>query len=156
MYRRCLRVCCWFLVWLFLLQARVEAGGNGIPVSSEQLTARGTLVCLSDELKEKRCDGRKGGLFGLKTVDSQVYPLKAGKAADTLYEEKRLLTKEFQLTLKRSGTSPFYEIVKSQFIREGKLYDFYYFCDVCNITTYSPGYCMCCQQETQYREKSAE
>jgi hypothetical protein len=78
------------------------------------------------------------------------------KSVETLNVEKRLQTREFQLTLRQANNSPLYEIIKSQLIRKGKVYDFYYFCEVCNITTYSPGRCMCCQQETEYREKLAE
>jgi hypothetical protein len=92
--------------------------------------------------------------MGLRTATGQVYPLNDDKSTSTLIEEKRLRTREFQLTLKKSGSS--YEIVKSQFFRDGKLYDFYYFCDVCNITTHTPGLCMCCRQETEYHEKLAD
>jgi hypothetical protein len=98
----------------------------------------------------------KGNALGLKVASGQIYLLKSDKSASTLVEEKRLRSKDFQLTLRKSGDSDSHEIVKSQFFRDGKLYDFYYFCDVCNITTHTPGLCMCCRQETEYHEKLAE
>jgi len=71
--------------------------------------------------------------------------------------EKRLQTREFRLTLrKEEASSPWFELVKAQFIRGGKVYDFYYFCEVCNITTHAPGICLCCREPTEYREHLAD
>jgi hypothetical protein len=131
------------------------AADNGVPPSQGNLVVRGTLVCIGKQSKEVPCSG-KGNALGLRVATGQIYPLKNDKSAETLLDEKRLGSKDFQLTLRKSGDSDSYEIVKSQFFRDGKLYDFYYFCDICNITTHTPGLCMCCRQETEYHEKLAE
>jgi hypothetical protein len=39
-----------------------------------------------------------------------------------------------------------------QSIREGKLYDIYYFCELCNVRAYAPGPCPCCRNELEFRE----
>jgi rubrerythrin len=44
------------------------------------------------------------------------------------------------------------ELIKVQSIREGKLYDIYYFCEICNIREYAPGLCPCCRNELEFRE----
>ena len=131
------------------------AFGMGASTSQDNLVVRGTLVCIGKESKEVPCAGT-GNTLGLRSVNGQIYLLKNDKLTSTLIEEKRLRSRDFQLTLKKADASGWYEIVKSQFFRDGKLYDFYYFCDVCNITTHSPGPCMCCRQETEYHEKLAE
>jgi len=131
------------------------AGTEGLIAVQENLIVRGVLVCLNQSLKQVGCTGG-GDALGLKSSDGRIYPLKTDKSAQTLKEEKRLQTNEFQLTLRKTNNSSTYEIVKSQFIRGGKLFDFYYYCDVCNITTYIPGPCMCCRQETEYHEKLVE
>jgi hypothetical protein len=141
-------------LWFFLLGAGF-APDNDLSASQSNLVVRGTLVCVGKESKEVPCTG-KGNALGLKAANGQIYLLKSDKLAETLVEEKRLRSKDFQLTLRKSGDSDSLEIVKSQFFRDGKLYDFYYFCDVCNITTHTAGLCMCCRQETEYREKLAE
>jgi hypothetical protein len=123
--------------------------------SQSNLVVRGTLVCLGRESREVPCSGT-GNTRALRSVSGQIYQLKNDKSTLTLIEEKRLRSRDFQLTLKKADDSPSYEIVKSQFFRDGKLYDFFYFCDVCNITTHTPGLCMCCRQETEYHEKLAE
>jgi len=143
-----------FLTLAMPLLRSADAGINGPTAAQDNLIVRGVLVCLNQGLKEASCGGND--LLGLKSADGRIYPLKTDKAAQTLKEEKRLQTNEFQLTLKKMNDSTTYEIVKSQFIRGGKLYDFYYYCDVCNITTYTPGPCMCCRQETEYHEKPVE
>jgi len=144
---------CLMLTPIFL--GKVLCAEPGPPSSADNLVVRGTLVCLEkgSDSKEVPCLGERKSM-GLRTATGQVYPLNDDKSTSTLLEEKRLRTREFQLTLKKSGAS--YEIVKSQFFRDGKLYDFYYFCDVCNITTHTPGLCMCCRQETEYHEKLAD
>ena len=144
-----------FVVLWFLLLGTGFAADNDLSASQSNLVVRGTLVCIGKESKEVPCIG-KGNALGLKVATGQIYLLKSDKAASSLVEEKRLRSKDFQLTLRKSGDSDLHEIVKSQFFRDGKLYDFYYFCDVCNITTHAPGLCMCCRQETEYHEKLAE
>ncbi len=131
------------------------AFGMGPSTSQDNLVVRGTLVCIGKESKEVPC-AETGNTLGLRSVSGQIYLLKNDKLSSTLIEEKRLRSRDFQLTLKKADDSGSYEIVKSQFFRDGKLYDFFYFCDVCNITTHSPGPCMCCRQETEYHEKLAE
>jgi hypothetical protein len=145
----------WCLVLILILPSGGNLMGIDHPPIVGDFVVRGELVCLDKGFKESRCSpGEK--TFGLKPADGKIYPLKMDKSVETLNVEKRLQTREFQLTLRQANNSPLYEIIKSQLIRKGKVYDFYYFCEVCNITTYSPGRCMCCQQETEYREKLAE
>ena len=120
------------------------------------LVVTGSLVCLDGAFKEKAC-GATPEILGLKTTGGKVYPLKKHENVDALFVEKRLQTREFRLTLrKEEASSPWFELVKAQFIRGGKVYDFHYFCEVCNITTHAPGICLCCREPTEYREHLAE
>jgi len=119
------------------------------------LVVTGLLVCLDGSFKEKVCSTAPE-ILGLKAAEGRIYPLKKHENVDTLFVEKRLQTNEFRLTLRKEASSPWYELVTSQLIRNGKVYDFYYFCDVCNITTHAPGICLCCRQPTEYREHLAE
>jgi len=41
-----------------------------------------------------------------------------------------------------------------QSVKEGKLYDIFYYCEVCSITAYTPGLCPCCRNELEFRESS--
>jgi hypothetical protein len=120
------------------------------------LVVKGLLVCLDGSFEETDCKATPETL-GLKSAQGRIYRLKKHGTVDALLAEKRLQTREFKLTLRKDASpSPWYELVKAQLIRSGRLFDFHYFCEVCNITTYAPGLCMCCRQESEYRESPAE
>jgi hypothetical protein len=120
------------------------------------LEIAGVLVCLDGTLKETACSTTPE-ILGLKTTAGKIYPLKKHENVEALFVEKRLQTREFRLTLRKAEPpSPWFELVKAQFIRGGKTYDFHYFCEVCNITTHAPGICLCCREPTEYRERLAE
>jgi rubrerythrin len=136
------------LVLAFLAQVEAATSGNN------NIVVSGSLVCLTSGLKESPCQGIAATL-AIKAAGGQLYPLTAGKSTDTLLREKRLQTREFRLTLRKTDGGKTFQIIKSQLIRGGKVYDFFYFCEICNITTYTPGPCMCCRAPTEYRETPA-
>ena len=119
------------------------------------LVVTGRLVCLGANLEETSCQDAPGRP-ALKADTGQLHVLAAGDAANTLLQEKRLQTRQFRLTMRSLDGGKTFQIVKTQLIRGGKVYDFHYFCEICNITTYSPGPCMCCRAPTEYREAPAE
>ena len=148
----------WLMLAFFLLVFNILAAGVPIAANDSHVSnivVKGILICLDQENLESNCKeiSRK---IAIKNKGGAIYALKDRDTVRTLLTEKRLNAQEFQLTLRKIENSTLYELVKSQFVGDGKLYDFYYFCEVCNITTYSPGPCVCCRQETEYREKPAE
>ena len=141
----------WFLVVAHCLVTPGFSQSHSSDLTRENIIVRGVLICLSAEGQEIPCaEGVRS--YGLKDSSGRVYSLKADKSLDTLRTEPRIRSKDFQLTLRPIQNSSLFEVVNSRFFRDGKLYDFYYYCEVCNIKTYHPGLCMCCRQETEYRE----
>ena len=66
--------------------------------------------------------------------------------AETLLDP-RLSGRELKLVGKRKSDGSFE--VRDFFVAHGdRLFRLIYFCDTCNITTFSPGICLCCQQPT--------
>ena len=145
--------CFMIVLWGFVLQGPASQAQRTL-VPADNKVVEGTLVCLDKDLKEVACRA-KNEIYGLKAADGQLYPLKADENVEALHVEKRLRTRNFRLTLRQEPDSRLYALVKSQFFRDGRLYDFHYFCEVCNITTHAPGLCMCCREETEYRESPA-
>ena len=142
-----------FLLLVFSLQLGTSRTVPAQSIESVRgnIVVRGSLICVNPEGREIPCTGKEDS-FGLKDSAGKAYALKSDKSLETLRTEPRIRSKDFQLTLRPLHNSSLYEIIKSSFFRDGKLYDFYYYCEVCNITTYHPGLCMCCRQETEYRE----
>jgi hypothetical protein len=149
-----------FILFLALAFSLVRLGFSletPTPLEAANLVVTGTLVCLDESFKETAC-GTQPGILGLKAPENRIYPLRKHENVEALFVEKRLQTRQFKLTLRRETgvPSPWFELVKAQFIRDGKVYDFHYFCEVCNITTHAPGICLCCREQTEYRERLAE
>ena len=137
------------VAWALLAHSAPANSGD------QNLVVNGHLVCLGADLKETSCQDAPTRL-ALKADAGRLFPLAAGDLADTLLQEKRLRTRQFRLTLRSLDGGNTYQIVKTQLIRAGKVYDFHYFCEICNITTYAPGPCMCCRAPTEYREAPAK
>lgn len=141
--------------WVAFVALALLAHSGPANSGDKNLVVDGRLACLGTNLKETSCQDAPVRL-ALKADTGQLHVLSAGDAADTLLQEKRLRTRQFRLTLRSLDGGKTFQIVKTRLIRGGKIYDFHYFCEICNITTYAPGPCMCCRAPTEYREAPAE
>jgi hypothetical protein len=63
------------------------------------------------------------------------------------FQDVRLSGRELKLAGKWKGNGSF-EVHDFFVVHGDKLFRLIYFCDTCNITTFSPGICLCCQQPT--------
>jgi hypothetical protein len=126
--------------------------GTSLLLSEDRFVTRGRLICLDRQQKEVSCAADQFRQ-GFKTGSGKIFLLKLDKKVITLNQEKRFQTDLFQLTLQKLEGAPDYEILKSQLVREGRVFDFYYFCPVCNITSFTRGPCMCCQGEMEYHDR---
>lgn len=134
-------------LWHFFCGARLL-------LSEDRFVARGKLVCLDRQQREAFCAADQIRQ-GFKIDSGKIFLLKLDKKVITLNQEKRFQTDLFQFTLQKPAGAPDYEILKSQLVRQGRVFDFYYFCPVCNITSFTLGPCMCCQAEMEYHVREA-
>ena len=148
-----LRIIQRILVLIFMLSVNCNTENLAIQQTNESknLLVRGRSFCFGSKLNQVPC-AEKYSKIGLKDSSGQLYFLNSGESAKTLVKEKKLKTRDFQLILSKENLDNTYEIVKAQLLRNNKIYDFYYFCEVCNITTYTPSACMCCRAPTEYKE----
>ncbi len=65
--------------------------------------------------------------------------------------DKRIAGKTLQMEGKWKDPQTF-EVQRFFSVHNGKLFRVTYYCNICNITTYKPGLCMCCQNPTEPRE----
>lgn len=116
---------------------------------------RGRAVCLDSAGREADslfgCNDT-GKAFGFASKDGKLYKFLPTDSMTPVFSDVRVRQRELQLSARmRSGDK--LEIIKVQSVKEGKLYDIFYYCDICSITSYTPGPCPCCGKDLEFREK---
>jgi hypothetical protein len=147
----------------------------GAPESAEKPTpwrAQGQLVCLAEEMR-----ARFGApvapvhdhLWGLKVEESGpaeadgAAKAGAGKAAvyvsllrtplaEGLFADERFRKHTLILEGRAFPGTRIAEVTRIVWLRDGKAFEVFYWCEVCAIRTASPGPCACCQGAVELRE----
>ncbi|GBC78332.1 hypothetical protein HRbin08_01820 [bacterium HR08] len=125
----------------------VLAMGNGLtlPLSAAlpPITVRGRFVCVSPAAER---DGScSSGRVGIRVAGGRVFIFLPNDLAVALYADPRLRARELQVTALRHDGDRL-ESIRVRSIRDGRLYEITYVCDVCQITSSVPGPCPCCQK----------
>jgi hypothetical protein len=107
---------------------------------------RGRVFCLETP---KGC--ANGADFIFEASDGGRFEFLATDPATAIFTDPRVRQRELQLVARLHNGREL-EVIRVRSYREGKLHDIYYFCEVCNITTYAPGPCPCCRDELELRE----
>jgi hypothetical protein len=89
--------------------------------------------------------------FGFASKDGKLYRFPQTDSMITVFTDSRVRERELQITARLHENNQL-ETIKVQSVKNGKLYDIYYFCDICNIRAYTPGLCPCCRNELEFRE----
>jgi hypothetical protein len=129
--------------------------GNWNSQNAPLTIVRGHAVCLNSAGREVESPfgcTETGSRFGFASQDGKLYKFLPTDTMTTVFTDTRVRQRQLQLTARLHEGNQL-EIIKVQSIKEGKIYEIYYFCDVCNITSYTPGLCPCCRNEMEFREK---
>jgi len=141
------------LTALLLLSAPRIFGGEP-PV--EQVELQGRAVCLAEEFHSRyqaELPTRHQHLWGFKTTDGKCYTLLAGKYSEAIFLDERVRAKELRVKARLFPNTQVIELTYFHSVKNGKLQDLYYYCDVCAIKTVSPQVCACCQAPVVLVEK---
>ena len=92
-----------------------------------------------------------GSSFVLASGDGKQYRFLSGDVETAIFSDPRVRQRELQIT-GRLHSADQVELVKVQSIKDGKLFDIFYYCELCNIKAYAPGLCPCCRNEMEFRE----
>jgi hypothetical protein len=118
------------------------------------VVVRGRVVCLDalgrDEQSFLGCNEANKS-FGFESKSGKLYKFIPSDPMTPIFTDNRVRQSELQISA-RMHSGDRLEIIKVQSIKEGKLYDVFYFCEVCNIRAYVPGLCPCCRNELEFRE----
>lgn len=138
-----------------LLVALLSVGAS--PGFAGEVTLRGRAICVDGKGRQleaaEKCDPETSR-FKFKTAAGKAYDFLPSDLSTAIFTDSRVRARELKLTANLYPEDQL-EIIKVQSVRGGKLYDLYYFCEVCNITAYAPGPCTCCREEMEFRETPA-
>ena len=115
---------------------------------------RGRAVCLNAAGRAVEslfgCN-ETGSRFGFASKNGKLYTFLTTDTMTPVFTDTRVRQRELQITARLYAGDQL-ETIKVQSVKEGKLYDIFYYCDVCSITSYTPGLCPCCRNELEFRE----
>jgi hypothetical protein len=120
------------------------------PNEAAQVVIRGRVVC-SDASGAEGASDCAGGLIEVRAVDGKTFVVSSTDPMADMLSDSRVRSRDLQITAWVKSKNQV-EVIKIQSVKQGKIYDLYYFCEVCNITAYAPGLCPCCRKDLEFRE----
>ncbi|HWN97823.1 MAG TPA: hypothetical protein VNS63_00975 [Blastocatellia bacterium] len=141
------------LALLHLTPFPLQGGTDRSPgAESNSLTViRGRVVCFDARGRNDAVSCDSNSTFGLLSIDGKRYKFLLTDSSTAMFADSRVRQRDLQITAKLLPGDKL-ETVTVQSIKQGKLYDIYYFCELCNIRAYAPGPCPCCRNELEFRE----
>src|SRR5262245_7284780 len=132
----------------------LTALGSGAQGTNRQVVLVGRASCVEPSGRVVP-DGEdcliESGRFLLHSKDGNSYSFVADDALTAMFTDHRVRQRELQITAWQRQKGEL-ELVAVQSLKNGKLYDIYYYCEICNITAYAPGPCPCCRRELEFKE----
>ena len=123
-------------------------------------TFKGKVVPLADLLKKfgAELDAEAAPHWlALQMDDGKIYPLIKDAGGQTFYHVPRLLHRPIQIQGRVFPGTQLLQVVQVHTLKEGKLHEVYYWCEVCSIKRFSlekNNVCECCGGPMELREVS--
>ena len=121
-------------------------------------TLKGQVVLLRDELQSRGIGVDRellGDQIALKAEDGGLTPLLPNPATVALVRDDRLRDRPSEVVGRFAPGVPYLEVVSFRVEEQGTLRTPEYYCEVCTISTRSPGACPCCQDPLELRYEPA-
>ncbi|MGH9341848.1 MAG: hypothetical protein ACRD1R_20240 [Acidobacteriota bacterium] len=122
---------------------------------TREIILQGQVLCMDAAGKHHASCPEHPARYGLRTLQGDFYLFKSADTRTVMFTDPRVRRRTLQITAWMDGSREL-EIIKIQSVHEDAVFDLYYRCEVCNITTHTPGPCWCCQQEFEFRETPAK
>ena len=125
----------------------------------ETLSLRGKIVWLSEALSRRYGiavdpDAAKFDI-ALEGKDGTLTPIVKDFRGRGFHLDPKLHTIDWELLVRKFPGSPFVQVVRTYAWRDGKKYEFDYWCDICAIPMYELKECECCQGPIRFRFREA-
>ena len=100
--------------------------------------------------------GGQGAGVGFKTETGKLYTLLSNQMSCALFLDTNLLSKRLLLRGRVTTDGRRFELTGNlRSLRDGKIHELYYYCDICSIKGIEPGPCMCCREPVVLVEEPA-
>lgn len=84
--------------------------------------------------------------------DGKIYPLVKDPGSRLFAKDKRLLNRPMRLTGRLDAKSGALQVINVHSVKNGKLHEVYYWCDICTIKRFENMICECCGGPMELRE----
>lgn len=127
-----------------------------MPLYRFALTLAFAAICFAntgDQVISGKLMQHEGQPPALETADHKLISLDGDVSTKGVLNDKRLTGADLEIkghfaAPDRFTVNPIHTHAMVV-VKNGKRYAITYWCDTCAIRTYTPGVCVCCQQETQ-------
>ncbi len=115
----------------------------------------GKVRPLADVLKPlgAKLDADAGPALALVGDDGKAIPLIKDDGSRMFFKDERLLNRPMRLTGRLLPEVGMLQVLQVRSVKDGKLYDVYYWCEVCSIRRLEKGNCDCCGAPLELREE---
>jgi len=119
-----------------------------LAAGAEMVTVRGRVTCDSPtDVAAQVCT--------FETTDGKKYPLVRVVTSRALFEDANLRAKDLEVTGQVDSAGKL-EIIQTRSVKNGVVYDVYYWCETCHIRSPFGGDCWCCFQPFEFREEAIQ
>ncbi len=143
-------------VWILRVPAETNTVQSSLATEPETVEVQGKVVCLPELMHQvygTELPANHAHVFGFQTRDGTLFTLLRTKYSEALFVDERVRAKDLLLRGRVFPKSHIFEVTRTRSVRNGVVYDLFYFCNVCNIESVSPGPCECCQGPVELTER---
>jgi hypothetical protein len=94
--------------------------------------------------------------LALVTPRGDIYPLIKDEGSRMFFKDATLLKRPMRLTGKLLPKSTLLQVLEVHSLKDGKLHDLYYWCDICSIKRFEKKLCDCCGGPMELHEEPAQ
>jgi hypothetical protein len=117
----------------------------------------GRVVCLSEEMKRGygvNVPDKHTHDYGFKSSSGEYFSLVRTLSSEAMLTDTHLHSKLLIVKGRVFPNSHLLEVTGNLHEkRDGKLYEIFYYCDICAIKSSVPGPCMCCREPVYLKEE---
>jgi len=121
------------------------------PAAGPEIRIEGKAICVDSNGNEITCPA-ENPRFAFRTDAGHLYRFLPDDVKARIFEDPRIRSRHLLVRAWPKGEEAL-QVIKVYSIRNGTLYDLYYYCPVCSIRAYAGGPCWCCQDEFEFHEE---